>query len=271
MISFPFTRKKFLSLPLARRQKWLRNWFKEIYIQILEEKISLESLQLLARQYRLAMHWIDEPCPTFPEQDNLLFWKEFIADCFHKHQLATGLGLAESDFLPQVNVGDQPLDTPYDSTHSYHVALDNLRSAFNVGSIFRTMDGAGFESLVLGGSTPGKEHHQVQKTSMGTSQWILEEKVEDLSQTLQRKKEGGISIIGVETVENSWSYLDFPWPKQAILVMGNEEYGISQSVLSVCDSFVHLPMYGKKNSINVANAFAVMAFHIAAQLKEKQE
>ena len=124
----------------------------------------------------------------------------------------------------------------------YRVALDNMRSAFNVGSIIRVIDAVGFESVLLSASTPGKENGQVKKTAMTCTEWIPLRKYENLAPALIRAKEDDYSIIGIETIPSSSSYTKYPWSKKGILVVGNEEYGISEDVMKACDGFVHLPM-----------------------------
>ena len=86
----------------------------------------------------------------------------------------------------------------------------------------------------------------------------------DLAGCLLKKKEAGFRIIGIETIGNARAFHEFPWQENTILVFGNEEYGISSHVLAVCDDFVHIPMFGKKNSINIAAAAAVICFQVAA-------
>ena len=81
------------------------------------------------------------------------------------------------------------------------------------------------------------------------------------------KKEAGFQIVGVETMESSLAFNDFAWQKKTILVFGNEEYGISSHVMAVCDEIVHIPMFGRKNSLNIANAVSVICFHVAGCLK----
>ncbi|MCP4021997.1 MAG: RNA methyltransferase, partial [Desulfobacteraceae bacterium] len=103
-------------------------------------------------------------------------------------------------------------------------------------------------------------------TAMGAQKWVKALKTCDLAQTLMEKKENGHTIIGCETVEGSTAYDSYLWPPKGVVVFGNEEYGISSHVLSVCDDAVRIPMRGKKNSINVASAVSVIAFHIASCL-----
>ena len=264
MDSFPFTKKKLLSLPAARQHKWIANWLREIYIALIAEEINDASLKLVIKNLEQLRTWIGFSGADVGRLENRKMWLEFISEAFHEHQKATGLGLAEHDLLPNVLKGDAFTGQPWIPRIPYRVALDNLRSAFNVGSIMRLLDATGFESVTMTLKTPGLENRQVEKTAMGAAGWIPQIKTERMPADLTDLKDRGYRIIGVETVEDSASYLNYPWPQQGVVVMGNEEYGISESVLHTCDDFVHIPMAGHKNSINVANAFAVIAFHICA-------
>ena len=132
-----------------------------------------------------------------------------------------------------------------------------------MGAIFRTCDAGGFESLILG-NIPGGQHPTIQKTSMGTSTWMPHQTTHDLAGVLLDMKQKGFPIIGIETTDNACPHSLYPWPEKGITVLGNEEYGISSHVMRVCDDFVHIPMLGRKNSINVANAASVIVFQVAA-------
>ncbi len=263
MDSFPFTRSKLMCQPIARRHKLIANWLREIYDRVLDDSLSEKSFPLVVSNYQKVLCWInEEPSKTvFPESRQELI--EFISDQFHRHKTKSGKGMAEADFLPRIKTGDKIDLSPWNAKINYKVALDNLRSAFNVGSIFRIVDATGFESVMIGSQTPGKEKRQVEKTAMGCTGWIPQEEHENLAEGLYRHKQSGYRVIGIETVEGSANHYEFTWPEKGIVVLGNEEYGLSQSALKECDTFVHLPMVGRKNSVNVANAFAVIAFHLS--------
>jgi tRNA G18 (ribose-2'-O)-methylase SpoU len=198
---------------------------------------------------------------TRPESNTTRLWIEAVSDRIHFHRLCTGKPMRDYDLLEKVQTQD--LDFSCDSIDiNCHIALDSIRSLFNIGSIFRTCEAAGFNSIILG-NTPGKEHPGIQKTAMGAHKWIGEEKTNDLAQNLLDKKKVGFQIVGVETMEGSLAFNDFAWQKKTILVFGNEEYGISSHVMAVCDEIVHIPMFGRKNSLNIANAVSVICFHVA--------
>ena len=269
MNAFPFTKKRLLSLTSARQHKWICEWLKNVYQDLLADHYDLRAFQQFLVEYNRICTWIKMDLPVHNLLENNQDWIEFLSDRFHAHQQKRGKNLQEWDFLPQVFTGDIKTQDPWRPTLSYKIACDNLRSAFNVGSIFRLVDAAGFQTVITGGATPGKEHRHVKKASMGSVTWIPQESAVNLPTELQLQKEAGYSVIGLETIPRSKSYLEFNWPEMGIIVLGNEEYGLSSNVMSVCDKFVHLPMLGRKNSINVANAIAVVAFHISSILTKR--
>jgi len=251
-------------MPVARRHKWVAAWLRRIYGDILKKPCSEKSLDLFFARYLKIRAWLQAPAGPASKPSSHRKWIEFVSQSFHEHRKLSGKGLSEPNFLPRVSRGDSTRKGPWKPSITYRVALDNMRSAFNVGSVLRVVDAVGFESVLLSAKTPGNENLQVVKTSMGCAGWIPQKKYARLHAALERAKKGGHSVIGIETIPESGIYTEFPWPEKAVVVLGNEEYGISEDVLRACDDFVHLPMRGFKNSVNVANAFAVVAFHIAA-------
>jgi len=268
MDTFGFTRKKLLSLDPENRNRHIINWLTLLYHQLVCNRVKPESLDLFTVQYNNILGWMGMARFTKPESDETRAWIETISDRIHFHRFAMGgRPLRDPDLLEKVQREDQPvLHTRMDI--DCHVALDGLRSLFNIGSVFRTCEAAGFNSLILG-STPGKEHPGVRKTAMGAHQWVTQEKTDDLAQTLIEKKETGFQIIGIETIKGSRPFYDIPWQNRTIVVFGNEEYGISTHVMEICDEFVHIPMFGRKNSINVANAVSIICFQIAWKLYDR--
>ena len=243
----------------------MASWLKALYLELRKSPAVSYSGEQFSRQYLRILAWLEEPPAKIRLNAEPHDWGEFFSDRFHYHRKKTEKGMSEGDFLPYVKTGDRPVPKLWNPALDYKVALDSLRSAHNVGSIFRTSDAVGFASVVIGGNTPGKGHSQVEKAAMHCTRWIPQEEAGNLAAQLLADKGRGYRIIGVETALSSKSYLEADWPERAVVVMGNEEYGLSRDCLKVCDRFVHIPMRGHKNSINVANAFAVVAFHIGAQ------
>ncbi len=142
------------------------------------------------------------------------------------------------------------------------VILDNLRSAYNVGSILRTSDGAGVKHAFLCGITPTPQHSRLAKTSLTAeihTSWSYHPNSIDLIGEL---KSTGIWIVGLETSRDAikiFSEIDQPDSPMAIVV-GNEVCGIDPAVLELCDQKLYLPMTGIKESLNVAVSFGIAAY-----------
>jgi tRNA G18 (ribose-2'-O)-methylase SpoU len=140
--------------------------------------------------------------------------------------------------------------------------LDNLRSAYNVGAIFRTADGAGGSHLYLGGITPHPGHPRVSKTALGAEQavpWSAHLNGLNAARTLQ---ESGRRLWALEAGPGGESLFEVEpgAAAQIVLVVGNEIAGIDPEILGPCDRIVSLPMMGRKHSLNVEVAFGVAAY-----------
>jgi tRNA G18 (ribose-2'-O)-methylase SpoU len=142
------------------------------------------------------------------------------------------------------------------------IYLDNLRSAFNVGSILRTTEAFRLGQVCFAKNTPFIDNLKVLKTAMGTFDkvhCVKEAQLNDLPRPL----------IALETDPNAPSIFDFTFPPSFTLMLGNEEYGLSEEALSQKSAIVRIPLYGFKNSLNVASAFAIAAGVISHQLRKQ--
>lgn len=138
--------------------------------------------------------------------------------------------------------------------------LDNIRSAFNVGSILRTAECLNIEKVYLCGYTPTPEQAKLAKTAMGTQDAIAWEGREHILDLLQELKFKGYQVIGLETAERPIDlYEKFIFAPTA-LVVGNERFGLDVNVLKACDEIRKIPLRGRKNSLNVGISLAVAAF-----------
>ena len=148
--------------------------------------------------------------------------------------------------------------------------LHNIRSAHNVGSIFRTADGAGVEKIYLCGFTPapinevGGPRIQLTKVSLGAEKNIPWEKVKSTTALVDRLKKRGYRIIAVEQTKNSVSLFNI-WShsnKKIVILVGNEIKGPSPGILKRADKILEIPMVGRKKSLNVSVAFGIVAYHL---------
>jgi tRNA G18 (ribose-2'-O)-methylase SpoU len=135
--------------------------------------------------------------------------------------------------------------------------VHNLRSAFNVGSIFRSADCFGFSEVNLSGYTPGIEHPALKSAARGCETWVKSRRWESPVDCISFYREQGYKVIALETGGKDIN--DFEWPQRFLLVVGNEELGIAHELLDLCDGKVSVQMRGRKASLNVSCAFAVAA------------
>jgi len=151
-----------------------------------------------------------------------------------------------------------------------YVLLNSIRSSYNVGSIFRSSDGAMIEKLFLCGYTPYPPHpdlpsgkKDVLKTSLGSTESVKWEFVKDPKEVVLQMKEKGIKVCALELTSKSFAYYNlkkdiFPF----CLVVGNEITGVSQEILDMCDFSIEIPQFGIKQSLNVAVAYGVTIFKL---------
>ena len=240
-----FSQKKFLSLSDVQKHKKMAELLKEALITCDQRKD-------LIHQYKQQLSY-DKNLPGYPIQD-ILSAKE-VSDAYHFHLTEAQQRVKEHNLLPNIFQRDRklPLEPRLDIT----IYLDHVRSAYNVGSIIRTLESFQLGCLVCGPQTPCVEHKKVQDTSMGTYQWIQTKEISNL-------KDLPRPWIALETAEKATDIFDFPFNYYSIftLILGNEEYGISDKVLKEVDFLIKIPMMGRKNSLNIANAFAIAAYEI---------
>ncbi len=153
--------------------------------------------------------------------------------------------------------------------HPLYLVLDNLRSAFNVGAIFRSVDAARLAGVLTCGYTAHPPHKKLDKTALGTLDYVPTRHFETALDALDYLSAEGIVAWALETTSHSVSYTDVEYPQPLALVLGNEALGVERAVLERCERIVEIPMYGYKNSLNVASAAAVVAFEALRQWTAK--
>lgn len=235
MIPRQFSRDKFLSLSLKRRHKNAADLLKAALIK---------DRSLLNHYNQLAL-WLNLSSVTTEEE---------IYDRYHMHITQAALTLKEHHFLPEVRRYD-----PLVQQKALPVAvyLDHLRSAHNVGSILRTAESFGIMQIGFSEQTPTLSHPKVIDIAKGSAHLLSTCSFLDLPRPL----------IALETHQKAHSIFSFSFPETFTLILGNEEYGISNALLQKADQIVHIPLYGTKNSLNVSAAFAITAAVISEQLR----
>jgi len=149
------------------------------------------------------------------------------------------------------------------------VILDNIRSAINVGSVFRSSDAFAIERIILVGFTATPPSREITKTAIGATSSVDWTHVDDITDTLLQLKRNGYTITSIEQTDSSVSLLDWdikPDQKLAI-VMGNEVDGVSDEALALSDVAIEIPQYGTKHSLNVSVCTGVVLWEVSRKLR----
>jgi tRNA G18 (ribose-2'-O)-methylase SpoU len=143
--------------------------------------------------------------------------------------------------------------------------LHNLRSAFNVGSIFRTAECFGAQKIYLCGYTPLPTQEKLAKTAMGTDELVAWEEAAKITELLPRLKSAGSKIIALETTSHALPLEKTFGQEPTAFVVGNERFGLDPEVLELCDEVRMISLRGQKNSLNVGVATAIAAYEYSRQ------
>lgn len=144
------------------------------------------------------------------------------------------------------------------------VLLPKIRSVYNVGSVFRTGDCAAINKIYISGWTATPENPKMKKVALGADESVPWEYAKSDWRLVDKLKKQGYQIVGLEYTEKSVDIrkikgkLKYP----VALILGNEVTGIPDYLLKRCDIVTHLPMYGIKESLNVASAFAIAIYYL---------
>ncbi len=155
------------------------------------------------------------------------------------------------------------------------VIAHNIRSTYNVGSIFRTCDGFGVKKLILSGYTPypsvlkdsrlphivSKLTDQIKKTALGAEKTVAFEYQD--KPNLELLKTAGFTVVGLEQDTRSISLKDYQPPQKIALLLGEEVNGIESDLRDQCDALVEIPMHGQKESFNVAVATGIVLYSLS--------
>jgi 23S rRNA (guanosine2251-2'-O)-methyltransferase len=152
--------------------------------------------------------------------------------------------------------------------HPIYAMCDNIRSIYNVGSIFRTSDAALIEKLYLTGYTPYPPRPEIEKVALGATEAVKWEYIKDPLDAIKKLKGEGIKIVPLEISQNSRNYTDiletdFP----LCLILGNELTGVSNDIIALSDFSIEIPQYGFKHSINVSVAYGIAVMELVKNVR----
>jgi 23S rRNA (guanosine2251-2'-O)-methyltransferase len=201
-----------------------------------------------------------------PEMTRQQFWSVLVPVEREVAQVKiTDIDILDRDLPASVETDQQSLARQMPLT----VVLDSIRSAFNVGGVFRTAECFGVERLILCGYTPLPENAQVKKAALGTDQRIRWRYEENILSAIETLKAAGATCYALETVTDTPSIAETSWRFPSALVLGNERFGLNPEVISACDAVVRIPLFGLKNSLNVVSAFSIAAHEIRNRWAQK--
>jgi 23S rRNA (guanosine2251-2'-O)-methyltransferase len=177
--------------------------------------------------------------------------------CIVPFERLSNRALRDDEFL--VEEGDRPHQAA--EPLPLKLIVENLRSAFNVGALFRTAECLGVSELLLCGYTPGPDDEKTSRTSMGTSGVVPWRRVDRARTACEQLRQEGYTIVALETATTAISLHEFKFAGLPVaFVLGNERFGVEGDTLQSVDSICRIPVRGMKNSMNVGVAFGIGAF-----------
>ena len=138
----------------------------------------------------------------------------------------------------------------------------NIRSLWNIGSLFRTADCFAVEKLYLTGYTATPPRREISKTAIGAEEWIDWEYAEDPLEVIEKLQSEDWTIVALEKTDTSTNIENWKPQGNICLILGHEVTGVPKEQLMLCECVIHIPMLGKKSSLNVSNAAAVALHHM---------
>jgi 23S rRNA (guanosine2251-2'-O)-methyltransferase len=144
------------------------------------------------------------------------------------------------------------------------VVLENIRSAYNVGSVFRTADAFLLEAIYICGYTCAPPHKEIKKTALGAEETVEWKHFKNTSDAIEELKQKGFKVFSVEQAMNSISLqtIDFKNDEKIAVIFGNEVTGVEQSTIEKSDGCLEIPQLGMKHSLNIATAAGVVLWEL---------
>jgi 23S rRNA (guanosine2251-2'-O)-methyltransferase len=143
-----------------------------------------------------------------------------------------------------------------------YIVLENVRSLFNVGAVFRTADAVAAAGVYLTGFTGTPPRKEISRVALGAEQSVPWQYVEDSPVAIETLRSNGVHVVALEQTDESIDFRQCTYPVPVAVVVGHEVEGVSRRALDVCDGAVHIPMLGEKVSLNVSVAAGVMLYEL---------
>jgi tRNA G18 (ribose-2'-O)-methylase SpoU len=147
------------------------------------------------------------------------------------------------------------------------VVLENIRSAYNVGSVFRTSDAFLIEAIYIVGYSAKPPHKEIKKTALGAEGTVTWKYFKTSAEAIEELKKSGYKIFAAEQAEGSCELqrVEFEQNEKVAVVFGNEVTGVEQSTIHLCDGCIEIPQLGMKHSLNIATAAGVVLWELVRQ------
>lgn len=255
-------------------EKKFLNFTEKKQIAIISEMLQVLEINFRTKEYASLLQDSLSECLLFLENSDSLL--KFKWNKYDLTQLSDVIALRDSLLkskdlaLKDNDIFIKRYDSVKENTTKFPlvIILDNLRSAFNVGSIIRSSECLGVLEIALCGNTPDAENRKVQETAMGTAGYVQMVKCPSVHQAILTYRHQGYEIIALELTNNSLPLEKFQPASKVALILGNESLGLAEETLAKCDKVIEISMYGVKNSLNVSNTAAI-AIHNITQKMEK--
>lgn len=147
------------------------------------------------------------------------------------------------------------------------IVIDNIRSALNIGSIFRTADALACQKIMICGISATPPHKEIHKSAIGATDTVSWEYYEKVDSALHQLKSEGYQIIAIEQTDHSIDMLDMNFQDKVAIILGNEVKGVSDEALRHVDVALELKQYGTKHSFNVSVCAGICMYHIANKMR----
>jgi 23S rRNA (guanosine2251-2'-O)-methyltransferase len=145
--------------------------------------------------------------------------------------------------------------------------LDNVRSLYNVGAVFRTSDAVLLKKLYLCGITGHPPRNEISKTALGADEVVPWEYHDDSLEVIKKLKKNGVTIVAVELAHDSVPYNEAEYPFPVCFVFGHEVDGVSDEVMEMVDMSVSVPMLGRANSLNISTCYGIIVYDVLMKIK----
>ena len=147
------------------------------------------------------------------------------------------------------------------------IVLDNVRSALNVGSVFRTSDAFLIENIILCGITATPPNKEIRKAALGSTDSVNWKYIKNTTDAVKQLIKEGYYVVGIEQADKSTKLNEFELPKKPIaIILGNEVNGVDQQVIDLCNEVIEIPQFGTKHSLNIAVTSGIVIWDLWKKL-----